>query len=107
MDTKVEQEVFSYDPTDPEGLDSLHSHIHADYAELELRTIAAGEVPQTDLQRALADPSLSGADRVRLKEIAFLDNYGVSGKELGATLRGAVSGRFDGTQQQSSNVPRS
>lgn len=132
MDTKVEQEVFGYDPSNPEGLDSLHGHIHTEwqelngdaegiqtdelsvtgagrghslpqgFAELEERcaaAVAAGQVPQSDAERELANWTGTDAERVQLKEATFLERYG--------TPTGTRTGRLSCAAHNIANVPKS
>lgn len=132
MDTKVEQEVFGYDPSDPEGLDSLHSHIHTEWPELDedvkgiqtgelsiigagrghslpqgfaefeercAAAVAAGQVPQSDAERELANWTGTNAERVRLKEATFLERYG--------TPASVTTGRLSCTTPAVSNIPKS
>lgn len=109
MDTKVEQEVFGYDPSDPEGLDSLHTHIHtewpeldtdnegirereltiigagrrhlevSDAAELELRAAYSGEFSE----HAEAMAGLTPEQRAAYKATHYLELYGTSSTSLG------------------------
>lgn len=63
MDTKVEQELFGYDPTDPEGLDNMHDTIlHLDFTELERRAVGQAD-EEADQRRVSAGvaPSLPTA----------------------------------------------
>lgn len=84
MDTKVEQEVFGYDPTDPEGLDSLHSHIHTDFEELELRLLCDEERSSSKLsQHGEAMAGLTQEQRAAYKATHYLELYGTSGTSLG------------------------